>query len=650
MEQRRKRWPVALGLALCVLTLGFAVVMQASGYLTYLDSDMASEMILARRQVDTGSLVQMDWLYSTEIHILHLNVLYALAFLFTPSFFLARIIGNTLGLILGMAACVYLCRKLHLSWGRALGAAALLPACAGNLYAYSMIVGGYYIIHLLFAFLGAALWLHTGEIRGRRRVLPGVLAFAGFCMISGFLSVRYVLCFICPMAATAGMELLLAPEQSRSLRDHTMRFGAVTAAGFAACLLGYAASEVIVPRLFESGVGAAGSFTFNPLSAQAMAAMMLTVGEDFLKLLGWRGGVPLFSGEGIVNLCILCVLFLGGVMTHRVMRSLDEHERGQRMHKRMMRYALWAVAVNIVCFVWIEGAYLNRYLVVAVVFLTPMLAVVLRREKNMRLKVVFLLALCVHLGLSGALLLQDTRAQEIQAQARGEDMMDAAEALLEKGYTHGYGTFWNVRVMQERTQGALTFTGVVPVEAEEGAVCSVSLDPIRWLEPDEASDLDACPGRTFLLLTREEEEQLAPWLEMTGAPRIYENDSYVVCGFASSEQFVACTLWGKMKLEHAQYEDGLYTLRRGGRMRVPTSWREAGKYALRLTCEGEPAADSVMQIYATSGFELLCEKPLVQGENAMEFTLEHDDKYLMILIKGGEAEQLRIGNLALNKE
>lgn len=57
-------------------------------------------------------------------------------------------------------------------------------------------------------------------------------------------------------------------------------------------------------------------------------------------------------------------------------------------------------------------------------------------------------------------------------------MMEAADYLTENGYTHGYGTFWNVRVMQERTQGALTFTGVAPVETEEGAVSSVSLDPI----------------------------------------------------------------------------------------------------------------------------------------------------------------------------
>lgn len=117
--------------------------------------------------------------------------------------------------------------------------------------------------------------------------------------------------------------------------------------------------------------------------------------------------------------------------------------------------------------------------------------------------------------------------------------------------------------MQERTQGALTFTGVAPVETEEGAVSSVSLDPIRWLEPDDYSDLDICPERTFLLLTRAEEEQLAPWLAMTGAPKIHENDTYAIYGFGSSMEICGDMLLGKMKLENAVFADGTYTISPG---------------------------------------------------------------------------------------
>ena len=90
----RKRF-AALGLCLCLASLIFSVALQRAGYLTYLNSDMASEVILAKRQFETRSLVQMDWLYSTEVHTVHMNLLYALAFLVTKSYRTARIIGNT---------------------------------------------------------------------------------------------------------------------------------------------------------------------------------------------------------------------------------------------------------------------------------------------------------------------------------------------------------------------------------------------------------------------------------------------------------------------------------------------------------------------------------------------------------------------------
>lgn len=126
---RRSKRGIALGAALCVLTLVVSVLLQKAGYLIYLNSDMASE-ISGQPQAQTHSLVQMDWLYSTEIHSVHMNLFYALAFVFTPSYEAARIIGNTLVFVMGMAACAGLCSACGLSLGASLCAAAMLPLAA----------------------------------------------------------------------------------------------------------------------------------------------------------------------------------------------------------------------------------------------------------------------------------------------------------------------------------------------------------------------------------------------------------------------------------------------------------------------------------------------------------------------------------------
>ena len=650
MRQEKRRWPVIAGVLLCLFTLALSIVVQENGYLTYLNSDMASEMILARRQADTGSLVQMDWLYSTEIHSIHMNLFYAFAFLFTPDFMWARIIGNTIGFVIAMASCVVLCRRLGLSLAKGLFTAALLPFAAGTLYASNVTVGGYYIIHMPFAFLGAALWLDASEGgMGRRKGLCAIAAFAALCMLEGLLSVRYVLCFVCPMVVVAALDVLLAPQVSHSLRDRHLRLGWVTMAGFMACLVGFVGSEILYPRLFTSGTGSASSFLFNPLDGDAMVSALAVVAADYLKLLGWRGDVPLFSLAGIANMCIAAVLVLGGVITVRVMKRLETNTRVQRVQRRMIQYAFAAFLVNLFCFVFIKGTYLNRYLILAVMLFIPTLTVIVTREKSMRLKLSFLMALCAMLGVSGGNFALETRAQKPVTQAAGADMMDAAAYLMENGYTHGYGDFWDVRVMQERTGGKLTFTGVVPAATEEGAACTASIDPIRWLEPVTASHIDACEGKTFLLLREGDRQTLTPWLDMAGAPLLYENDTYSIFGFESSQAMMSDAMFLRMKLENAGYKDGVYEMDAQGRMRVPTGFREAGRYALTFDCEGTPAQDSRVQIYATSGFEVIAQEAIASGRNEMTFELENDDKYFMILFTSGEAQGLRIKNPYLDR-
>lgn len=642
-----RRW-VAAGLLLCALTLALSVALQRAGYLTYLNGDMASEMILARRQADTGSLVQMDWLYSTEIHTLHMNLLYALAFLVTPSFETARIIGNTLGFLIAMGSLVCLLRALRFSWGASLCAAALLPVAAGTLYATNVTIGGYYIVHFPFAFFLAALWLTAPE-RGRGRTL----AFAALCALEGFLSVRYVLCFVCPMLAVAVLDALFARDGSEALPGR-LRFLAVTALGFAACVLGYAASEVLLPRLFVSGTGGAGTFRFNPLDGAATAALLWQILTDLLKLFGWRGAAGLFSAGGMVNLCAAGVMFLGAALLVRALRGAGEEEATRRARRRLLLLAAAAFFVNIFCFLFIEGTYLNRYLVLAAYFFIPALPVVLAGERNLRLKGAFLAALCAWLGLAAPLLLAETRAAQPGAAERAAGMEDAADYLLGEGYTHGYGTFWNVRVMQERTDGALTFTGVVPSQTEEGALVACAPDFIRWLEPDEASDLDACEGKTFLILTRAEEAELSDWLALCAAPLLHENADYAVYGFDSSEEFCTAALLGRATLEQgdAELSGGALrgvTLKAGGRLRMPPGWREAGGYVLRFTCEGEPAADSEAVAYTGKGFDVLAQRPIAAGENALAFTLHADDKYFMLQLRAGGANGLRLTEIRLEK-
>ena len=624
-KDRREAAAVAAALLLCALSLAFSVALQRAGYLTYLNSDMASEVILARRQFETGSPIQFDWLYSTEVHTVHMNLLYALAFNFTSSYKAARMIGNTWGFLLGMAALYALLRRLRVKRAASLVCCALLPFAASALYASNMTIGGYYIIHLPFGFGMAALF--PGAAEKRRGRMAGLLAL---CFLMGLLSVRYVLCFVCPLLAAAALPVLFARETPRPGRP---LFASLAA--FAACAAGYAASEFLVPRLFISGTGAASSFSFVPLDGDVIFGTLRTVLADCLKLAGWRGEVPLFSAAGIVNLLVFAVLLCGAALFIRAARRFGE--TGEEDRRWMLRFSALAFAVNLFCFLFLKGAYLNRYLLLAVIFFVPCLPLLVSGERNPLLRRGFAAALALQLLLSGAVLYRSTREQERANEIRGADLMDAGNWLLSEGYSAGYGTFWNVRVLEERTEGKLTFTGVVPAETEEGAPVPFAPSFIRWLEPDERSRTDHVPGKTFLLLTREEEEQLSSWLSFAGAAPLYENGTFAVYGMESGEALASAMLFGRAKLTDGGYEDGTWRLSAGGRLRVPTSWLHAGEYGVTFSCDA-PAEGARIRAYHTASFECLADQALAAGENRFSFALPANDKYFMLLIEGGEGE------------
>lgn len=67
------------------------------------------------------------------------------------------------------------------------------------------------------------------------------------------------------------------------------------------------------------------------------------------------------------------------------------------------------------------------------------------------------------------------------------------------------------------------------------ALCALSPDLTRWMEPAGAVRIDDCPGRTFLLPGRQEEAQLTQWLAWMGAPPLFENDGDCVYGFESAQ-------------------------------------------------------------------------------------------------------------------
>ena len=637
----KHQYKLLLGIFLLIIAFCASILLQQTGYLTYLNGDMASETILAHKQAVDHHLIERDWIYSTEIHTLHMNLFYAIAFFFVRSYKAARIVGNTIVFFLSVFSFISLGRKLRWPLSRSLILGALLPVGISTLYAQNFTIGGYYIIHLPLAYLLASFWLSATDHASSP---ASVIIFLMLCILEGFLSVRYVLCFICPIALCCLFRFLMKKDNKERSPLKPDRSEGITFLGFFSALIGYLFAEWVTPRFFQSGVGAASTFQFKALSGQDLSDTLLTIGTDFLKLMGWRNQAKLFSLGGIINLSILAVLVLGTIILVYCLRHFSVLSANEQ---KIVQLALYALSVNLIVFLFLDGTYLNRYLILAFIFFLPMLGILLQHIPYPRLNILFILVLILQTSGSSLLLFQETATQEKEHLAQEHNKVEVLSFLSESGYKHGYGSFWNVRILEELSDGSITFTGIRPEETEEGAVVACVPEFIRWLEPISASALDVTPEKTFLILTPPEEESLRAFLAFSQASKLFENSEYRIYGFESSESFATYALLGKMKLTNAEYSQGIYTIRSGGRMRIPTSWREQGKYALRFDCQN--ASCSILKVYRTSRFEVLKEHILINGVNTIVFETPSDDKYFMILFENPGTETIQISNIHLSK-
>ena len=642
--QKKSAFLVFLGIVLCIFFLLLSIYLQLNGYSQYLDSDIASEILLAKYQHLHHHLIERDWLYSTEIRLFSSNLFYSLAFFFTDSFMIARIIGNTIIFIINMLSCYWLCRLLKLSKGYSLIAASLIPVTLCPTYAWTVTIGGFYITHFTLAYIFAALFFTSFQ---RPSILHTLLFFA-VCLWEGFLSVRFLLCFACPLFLTL-ILLYILPFRSPQPSPSKFQASVLLTGGFVSFIVGYIFASILLPKLFVSGIGYSGSFVYSETNKNIWTNTIFHIMTDFIKLCGWHGGVSLFSLEGLGNLCIAGLLFSFTILCFHFIHHLKSKEDISQEFL-IFSFALCSLFTSVFVFISIDGAYLNRYLLTALYFFIPAGAVMIHQEKNLFLKSLVLLTLCGTVSINSMLFVQDTVHQRSSAMDAQSDLREVLSILKQEKYQFGYGDFWDIRVIEELTNGEIQTAGIRTLETEEGAVIDIVPEMIRWLEPSDVTDINISEGPVFLILRHEKEDEFRNWLAFSNAPLVFKNNTYSLYSFSCSQSFINSMLWGSMKLTNAScFDTDHYLIQPNGRMRVPTTWRENGQYSLSFTVPNSSSGAHV-RVYHTGHFELLSEFTIQSGENLFSFSLPYDDKYFMILFENNGSETIEIQKPYLKKD
>lgn len=458
----------------------------------YIDSDMASEMILADLLNKEGGLLSTNWWYSTELHVFCLQPLYRITLLLFPhNWYAARVLGQGLFILMLLASYLYVGHGLGLKNCGVWGAAAL--ACPfGVCYLWYGLLGGFYLPYMILLLLGFGAMLHLLRPAGRKRRAVQWLLLVGTSAVFGLNGIKGFMGFYIPMVLTAAVALGLqwhqqpehCPRQERRLLFLSVVAIVVAAAGY----LFY--QNVLVPSHEVA------SFTDRLWGTFDLHTLVSKL-ADFLTLFGYPidssvgGEVPLFSAIGL--LCAVGILTAAAI-AFSVVRLLIRWKELQPI-QRLAPLLLAAVCIEQgAIFAWTGSPYeTNPYQWLTIV---PLVFPVLQLEgetehfKVPHARRAAALAFCacfvaVSVGSSMRYFTSGYRTNP--------HLEEVCDWLVDQGYTQGYATFWNGNVLTEWSDNQIEMW----VSSDFN-----TMEPSHWLQ--KADHVEPPQGQVFLLTTAEE--------------------------------------------------------------------------------------------------------------------------------------------------
>lgn len=481
-----------------------------------LDSDMASEMVLAAQLNKEGGFLSTAWYYSTELRVFCEQLLFKLGlWVFPHNWHAARTLAQAILSALAAASGLYFLYgtglRKSVPW---LAGAMLCPF--GFWQLFHCVFGGFYYVHMIFVMLSMGLVLRiTARLNSSRRTGVRIALLAILSFAAGLNGIRILMNLYVPLVAAALVLLAWrwnqAPlEHPRTIPQVRLAGGALWAAAFS--LAGYAINVKIL----------AANHTFSDQGSRNWTSMnfeyLLKTWANFLTLFGYPGDtgvldfgdpIPLFSLQGILG---TLGLVIAGVLLASVVHLVLRRRELSFIQGSVLAVFLSCLLVDGIAFAFLNdmvggnGSYWLPVLPLAfaVLGIEGETFPLRRGLPRQGLAVVFAAAF---LGVSTS-----TTLRFIEVPPRGEPHLETiCDWLVENGYTQGYATFWFANVMTELSDGTLEMWDVTDLSR---------MDLHGWLQVK--SHVDPPEGEVFLIADPSVRIDELPYRDLVDV--VYEDD------------------------------------------------------------------------------------------------------------------------------
>lgn len=477
-----------------------------------LDSDMASEMILAKHLSQSGTILSTQWYYSTEIRIVNTQLFYAFFFHFSDDWQLVRILGNVSLYLVFLASFFFLCKRLKIEKCFPICATILLLPLSED-YTAVMLYGTYYVprISMMFVILGTL--IPCGTTQKNSKVISSIL-FCMTCILSfalGLEGPRMILILFLPITVLVGFESVIQlreyhknPASDRcKLGIFLKRTGFLTylAHSFTVCfsaLLGFAIHELVMSKTY--------SFYHFPLSLEISFSNIKSTLADQLAVIGN------FSQNKVIPIIILCFAVL------LILYYICAKFRKSLIGKRFIGFCVVSYAAYFIFCFTIQISQVPRYMIPVAILLVPAVAVLIG---ELPIKQCLKNAICAALFISFLFIgIPGYRA----FYARHEwEYYKIAAVLEEEQYVSGYSSFWNGNVLTELSDGQIEIWTVTGFDKQTAK----SPDLFLWLQ-DKSHDHTLPTNKSFIIWSKTEYNTYHDQNFDYVGNEIYRSDQFVV--------------------------------------------------------------------------------------------------------------------------
>ena len=451
---------------------------------SYIDSDMASNVLAAVNANAEYTLLSRNWYYSTVIGIFTDIHIFQLVLLFIKDNLLfARAIGVLLMQIFLIISFLFLMRQLKINRSISILFAAFTVAPISYWLLLMISFGAYYIMITVHAMISIVLLIwYTGIDCGRNRnswiICTVLIIITG--LITGLNGLKGMIFPYAPMLVMALFMLFITVRNNKVIlgkeNEFELRVLIGTVIGTISYVVGFLINSLYFSKIFE--FEDKNNVVWGPFRVDKFIEGI----SECISLLGYQSDEkvsfftreaslrPVFSLQGIANIFGLAII---GLFIISVVRLIMNYGVLSKVEQMMIVLLISSLLVGCVIFKLTEGYDTSAvYWVPLYPLMLTIIAIELKTESfvfDMSPSVIALmLTFCVAVTSLSTIKLY----QEAPMHANPQ-LVNVAKWLEDNGYEKGYGTFWNSNSVTFLTNGKIDMWSVYGFD-------SLELD--KWLQ------------------------------------------------------------------------------------------------------------------------------------------------------------------------